>query len=103
VSKSSGLPLGVEPNQVLQQDGCKGVWLGGAMWSAPRAELEAAPRPGHPGDWWGARRGGDEVRRGPTLPTGRARDRARDQAVPATDGGGRWRGGLDSPLEAAST
>ena len=35
--------MGVEPNPVLRLDGCgKGVWLGGAMWSAPRAELEVA-------------------------------------------------------------
>ena len=38
MSGSGGLPLGVEPNQVLRQDG--GIWcgLGGAMWSAPQAE-----------------------------------------------------------------
>jgi hypothetical protein len=39
MSRSGGLPLGVEPNQVLRQDGGYGVWLGGAMWSAPQAEL----------------------------------------------------------------
>ena len=69
--QSSGLPLGGEPNQVLQQDGGYGVWLGGVMWSAPRDELEAAPQaiPAIGGGSSGVR------------PTGRARGHAHGQAI----------------------
>ena len=94
MSGSGGLPLGVEPNQVLRQDG--GIWcgLGGAMWSAPQAEQRQFRGQAIPARGGKARRGGDEVH-----PTGRT-EPSPHQAIPATDGGAsrggeaRWRRGV---------
>jgi hypothetical protein len=80
-SKSSGLPLGVEPNQVLRQDGSLWCVVGWCDVVRPWSRAEAVPRPGHPGAWRKARREGTRS----TPRTGHCQ--GPHQAIPATDGG----------------
>ena len=70
------------------------VWVGWCDVVRPSGRAETVPKPGHPGAWRKARRGGDEVH-----PTGRT-EPSPHQAILATDGGAsrggeaRWRRGV---------